>query len=260
METIVDVKNLCKSFPIERGIFQTHGAVDAVRKISFSISAGEIVALVGESGSGKSTIGRLIQGLIQSSSGEIFLDGKDASSLSSLQRAHLVQTIFQDPYSSLNPKRSVGSTLLEAVRQSQTRMDPDEEIAQVQNLLESTGLPKNIFQDYPHQFSGGQRQRIGIARALAMKPKLILADEPVSALDMSTQSQILNLLLQLNSQFGIAYLLISHDLSVVRQVADRVLVIRNGEMVEQGPVSEILSHPKESYTQNLIRAVEALEI
>lgn len=253
MIPLIEVKNLAKQFPIESGLFKTKGVVDAVKGVSFSIQPGEIVALVGESGSGKTTVGKMIQGLIPSTDGEILFDGENASNFSREKRARFVQTIFQDPYASLNPKLSVGFMLKESLDQSKAKIENMDR--EIEELLISVGLPTNILHNYPHQFSGGQRQRLGIARALAMKPKLIAADEPVSALDLSVQAQILNLLMELKEKFSISYLLIAHDLSIVEHMADRVMVMHNGEIVEQGNVKEIFTAPKQSYTQTLLSAM-----
>ena len=236
---MLDVKNLSKKFPIESGLFKVKGYVQAVKNVSFSIAENEIVALVGESGSGKSTVGKLIQGLIQPDAGEILLDGK--------VRAREVQMIFQDPYASLNPKLSVGTMLKEALALSKSSQTPAD-------LLKSVGLPADILHDYPHQFSGGQRQRLGIARALAANPKLIIADEPVSALDVTIQAQILKLLLSLKNERKISYLFITHDLSVVEELAGKVLVMKEGEIVEQGAVREIFERPQNAYTKTLLAA------
>jgi ABC-type oligopeptide transport system ATPase subunit len=263
LESLVQINNLSKEFSVEKGLFRHADSVHAVNNVSFSIEQGEIVALVGESGSGKSTIGKMIQGLIEPSQGEILLNGRNAASFSRKEHAHFVQMIFQDPFASLNPKLSVGTMLREAIEQ-ELSMHPadypaDRSLKEImESLLHSVGLHANILLDYPHQFSGGQRQRLGIARALAMKPKLIVADEPVSALDLSIQAQILNLLMDLNDSLEISYLLITHDLSVVQQVADRVLVIHDGQIIEQGPVEEIFQKPKETYTQKLLSAIPIL--
>ncbi|MBI2118277.1 MAG: ABC transporter ATP-binding protein [Elusimicrobia bacterium] len=260
MKTLLEVKNLVKRFSVEKGIFKKQGFIEAVKNVSFTIEEGEIVSLVGESGSGKSTIGRMIQGLIQSSSGEIYFEGKKAELLELKTRAQYAQTIFQDPFASLNPKLSIGFILKEALEQSKNLYKKEELLKEVKNLLDAVGLPQALLNDYPHQFSGGQRQRIAIARALAMQPKLIIADEPVSALDLSIQAQILNLLMDLNKNFGISYLLIAHDLSIVQQMSDKVMVIKNGEIVEQGSNEQIFNDPKETYTKNLLSSVPLLEI
>ncbi len=250
---MVEVKNLNKRFNIEGNLFSSKGHVQAVKDVSFKIDNNEILALVGESGSGKSTVGKLIQGLIKADSGEMFFDGKNAETLTRKNRAHQVQMIFQDPYSSLNPKLSVGTMLREALSLAANPQTPEE-------LLASVGLPNDILDDYPHQFSGGQRQRLGIARALAMKPRLIIADEPVSALDVTIQAQILKLLLSIKTEQKISYLFITHDLSIVEAVADRVLVMREGEIVEQGDVASVYSNPQNDYTKTLLAAIPKVTI
>lgn len=260
MNPLLEVKNITKRFPVEKGIFKKSGFIEAVKNVSFTIEQGEIVSLVGESGSGKSTIGRMIQGLIQTSSGDIYFEGKKAELLNTKTRAQYAQTIFQDPFASLNPKLSIGFILKEALEQSKNSNKKENILKEVKNLLDATGLSQAVINDYPHQFSGGQRQRIAIARALAMQPKLIIADEPVSALDISIQAQILNLLTDLNKNFAISYLLIAHDLSIVRQMSDKVMVIKNGEILEQGLNEHIFNDPKEPYTKNLLSSAPLLEI
>lgn len=257
MSPLLEVKGLTKEFPVPRGLFQTKGTVSAVKEVSFSIDSGETTALVGESGSGKTTVGKLIQGLLGPTRGAILFEGRESGSISRVERARFVQMIFQDPFASLNPKMSVGSMLREAIRQAGPS-GPEGLDHEAGRLLESVGLPANILHNYPHQFSGGQRQRLGIARAMATRPKLIVADEPVSALDVSIQAQILNLLADLKDQLGISYLLIAHDLSVVEQMADKVLVMRDGGIVENGTVREVFTAPRESYTKTLLAAVPRL--
>ena len=250
---MLSVKNLFKRFPVEGSFFRTKGFVEAVKNVSLEVGPDEIVALVGESGSGKTTVGKLIQGLAVPDSGEILFNGIRAESLSRKKRAAEVQMIFQDPFSSLNPKLSVGTMLREALMLAE---NPEEPLA----LLDSVGLPPDILHDYPHQFSGGQRQRLGIARALAMRPRLVIADEPVSALDVSISAQILNLLLDLKAKTRISYLLITHDLSVVQSMADRILVMKDGEIVEEGSVASVYGSPKNSYTQTLLAAIPRITI
>lgn len=259
MSSLLEVKNCSKEFVVERGLFGRSRKLQAVQNVSFSIHPGEIVALVGESGSGKSTIGKMIQGLLEPTEGHIFFDGRDAKEMNHQEKAHWTQMIFQDPFASLNPKLSVGTILREAL-QSYVHLKKETggvkiSSQSIENLLKSVGLPPHIMNDYPHQFSGGQRQRLVIARALAMQPKLIIADEPVSALDLSIQAQILNLLTDLNQTLNVAYLLITHDLAIVEQLADRVLVIENGLIVEEGTTESIFSQPKEDYTKRLFSAV-----
>ena len=250
---MLEVRGLSKQFPIEGGFFKIKGFVRAVKDLSFTIAENEIVALVGESGSGKSTVGKLIQGLLTPDAGEIIIGGRNAAELSRRERAHFVQMIFQDPYSSLNPKLSVGAMLKEALALCGSSQKPEE-------LLGSVGLPQDILDDYPHQFSGGQRQRLGIARALAASPKILIADEPVSALDVTIQAQILKLLRSLKKERGMSYLFITHDLSVVRHLADRVLVMKEGEVVEEGAAASIFENPRDSYTRALLDAIQMVTI
>lgn len=254
---LLELRNVSKQFRVEAGLFTTRGHVQAAQNISFSIEPGEIVALVGESGSGKTTLGKIIQGLQRQDRGTVLLNGTDANTMSRQERAAWVQMVFQDPYSSLNPKLTVSDTLNEALdqRKRMRKKSADQGAAHTaEQLLDIVGLSANILHDYPHQFSGGQRQRIGIARAIAMTPRLIVADEPVSALDVSIQAQILNLLLDLKSRLGLTYLLITHDLPVVEYLSDRVLVLHEGELVEQGVTREIFTSPRSDYTQKLLSA------
>lgn len=253
--TLVDVRGVSCHFPIRRGLFgTTQGVVRAVDDVSFTIREGEILGLVGESGCGKSTLGRIILRLQRPTSGTVLFDGTD---ITELRRSTLkgfrkrAQIIFQDPHASLNPRMSVGAALREAlVVHGWT--DPARIEARVGELLEVVGLNAFHARRYPHEFSSGQRQRIGIARALAVEPEFILCDEPVSALDVSIQAQILNLLLDLRSQFHLAYLFISHDLSVVRHIADRIAVMYLGSIIELGPGDEVMREPLHPYTAALI--------
>lgn len=245
---LLSVKNLSKTF-------QRRGQkVQAVNDISFSINAGETWALVGESGSGKSTSGRLILGLTPASGGEVWFEGQPLLGQSARQWQRVrreMQMIFQDPLSSLDPKRSIGYSLEEPliIHGIANRK------ALVAEMLEHVGLRPQDAARYPHEFSGGQRQRIGIARALILKPKLIICDEPVSALDVSIQSQILNLLMSLQREYGLAYLFISHDLNVVRHIADKVGVMHRGNLVEQGESERIFTRPAHDYTRYLLDAI-----
>lgn len=245
---LLSVKNLSKTF-------QRRGQkVQAVNDISFSINAGETWALVGESGSGKSTTGRLILGLTPASGGEVWFEGQPLLGQSARQWQRVrreMQMIFQDPLSSLDPKRSIGYSLEEPliIHGIANRK------ALVAEMLEHVGLRPQDAARYPHEFSGGQRQRIGIARALILKPKLIICDEPVSALDVSIQSQILNLLMSLQREYGLAYLFISHDLNVVRHIADKVGVMHRGNLVEQGESERIFTRPAHDYTRYLLDAI-----
>jgi oligopeptide transport system ATP-binding protein len=256
---LLSVQDLEKHFPVRKGLIieRTVGYVKAVDGVSFSIPAGKTLGLVGESGSGKSTTGYCILQLTKPTSGSIRFDGKELTKLSGehLRRVRQdMQIVFQDPYSSLDPRMTVGNIVSEPleVHGMGTRKSRRET---VRRLLEVVGFNPNFTNRYPHEFSGGQRQRIGIARALALSPKLIVCDEPVSALDVSIQAQILNLLKDLQRDFGLTYLFISHDLAVVRTMADEIAVMNRGKLVEVGPAEEIYANPKDEYTKALFTAV-----
>jgi oligopeptide transport system ATP-binding protein len=233
----------------------------AVDDVSLKIAKGEILGLVGESGCGKTTLTRAIMQLQPVTSGRILLEGRDLShhSAAELRRARLdFQMVFQDPYASLNPRLTVFSTLAEAIQARRGTLPGEKLKAEVARLMERVGLNPSAALRYPHEFSGGQRQRIAIARALAPEPKLLLADEPVSALDVSIQSQIINLLLGLTRDLGLTMLFISHDLGVVRFIADRVMVMQSGKIVEQGEVERVMSAPEHEYTRTLLAAAPGL--
>ena len=256
---LLTVTDLEKHFPVRKGLIieRTVGHVKAVDGVSFSIPAGKTLGLVGESGSGKSTTGYCILQLTKPTSGSIRFDGKELTQLGGEQLRKVrqdMQIVFQDPYSSLDPRMTVGNIVSEPleVHGMGTRKSRRET---VRRLLEVVGFNPNFTNRYPHEFSGGQRQRIGIARALALSPKLIVCDEPVSALDVSIQAQILNLLKDLQRDFGLTYLFISHDLAVVRTMADEIAVMNQGKLVEVGPAEEVYSNPKDEYTKALFTAV-----
>ncbi|WP_441637321.1 ATP-binding cassette domain-containing protein [Cupriavidus sp. YAF13] len=232
------------------------GVTHAVNGVTFDIAAGETVGLVGESGCGKSTLGKTLLQLVPASSGRVLLDGIDLGALKPGPLRALrprVQMIFQDAYASLNQRRSVRDTL-ETVLRVHGVADAGERQRQVAVMIDRVGLPQSSLSRYPHEFSGGQRQRIGIARALLLRPDLVVCDEPVSALDVSIQAQILNLLVELKREFGLAYLFISHDLAVVRYLADRVMVMQAGRIVENASQEQLWSHPAHPYTRQLIAA------
>jgi ABC-type oligopeptide transport system ATPase subunit len=256
---LLEVKNLKTWFPIRRGLLQrTVGHVKAVDDVSFHVRRGETLGLVGESGCGKTTVGRTILRLIPNSGGEVRFDGKDVLGAGPLELRKLrreMQIIFQDPGGSLNPRMRVGRIIGEPLEVHGITKGEDETRVRVEELLVKCGLWKQAADRYPHEFSGGQRQRIGIARALSLQPRLIVCDEPTSALDVSIQSQILNLLGDLQDEMGLSYLFISHDMAVIHHICDRIAVMYNGKIVEEGTRDEIINAPKHEYTQALLSAV-----
>ena len=257
-EYLLEVNNLVKWFPIKSSFLkQTIGNVKAVDGVSFKIRRGETMGLVGESGCGKSTCGRTILRLMEKTSGEVLLDGQDIFALSKEELRKMrprMQIVFQDPYSSLSPRLPVGEIIGEAVREHQI-VPPDQYDDYITRVMEVCGLQEYYKERYPHEFSGGQRQRICIARALALSPDFIVCDEPVSALDVSIQAQIINLLKQLQKDFGLTYLFISHDLSVVEHISDTVGVMYLGSMVEYAETEKIFSNPLNPYTKALFSAI-----
>ncbi len=258
-ETLLEVRGLRKLFPVKRGIVIQHtvGQVRAVDGIDFSVGKGESLGLVGESGCGKSTTGRMLVRLLEPTDGQITFDGRDITHLGTHGMRPLrreLQIIFQDPYSALNPRHTVGKIV--AMPMQLNGINPEGGIRKrVQELLEIVGLNPEHYNRYPHEFSGGQRQRIGIARALALRPKLIVADEPVSALDVSIQAQVINLLQELQREFGIAFVFIAHDLSVVRHFSQRVAVMYLGKIVEIATREQLYTAPQHPYTHALLSAV-----
>ncbi|RLG73194.1 MAG: peptide ABC transporter substrate-binding protein [Methanobacteriota archaeon] len=258
-DRLLDVRGLVKHFPIKEGIiFQRRkGVIRAVDGVDLFINRGETLGLVGESGCGKTTVGRVILRLEEPTSGEVIFDGKNVYALQGEELRQLrrdMQIIFQDPYSSLNPRMMVGDIIGEPleVHRIATGVEKQERVFE---LIEKVGLSPEHYFRYPHEFSGGQRQRIGVARALALNPKLIICDEPVSALDVSVQSQILNLMKDLQKEFNLTYLFISHDLSVIRHISDRVAVMYLGKIVELAEVDELFEHPLHPYTEALLSAI-----
>jgi oligopeptide transport system ATP-binding protein len=257
-EALLEVRDLCKHFHIPGGIGRSGGIVRAIDNVSFSIRRGETVGLVGESGCGKTTTGRCVLLLERPTSGSIWFEGVDIAALSPSELRSMrrkVQVIFQDPYSSLNPRMTIGQIIAEPLKVHGILRDKAKREARVRELLEQVGLLPQHTGRYPHQLSGGQRQRVGIARALAMEPALIICDEPVSALDVSIQAQIVNLLEDLQKRLGLTYLFIAHDLSVVRHISDRVVVMYLGKIVEVADRRALYEDPLHPYTQALLSAV-----
>lgn len=256
---LLTVHKLKKYFPVSKGVLRRKVAdIKAVDGISFSVNQGEVVGVVGESGSGKSTVGRAAIRLIEPTEGKITYKGKDLMAMDQQSLKHVrreIQMVFQDPYASLNPRRSVGDSIGEALTYHRIVKNHQEKVERVAEIMRLVGLSPDVMQRYPHEFSGGQQQRICIGRAIAMDPKLIICDEAVSALDISVQAQILNLFIDLKKKLGLSYLFISHDLSVIRHVCDRVIVMYLGKEMESGPTEELFRNPKHPYTRALLSAV-----
>lgn len=251
-DMILDVRHLKKYFNTARGVLH------AVDDVSFTIERGKTLGIVGESGCGKSTTGRTILRLVEPTSGEVFFEGKDITKISKLEMRHLrrdMQLIFQDPYSSLNPRKSVYDLIKEPIELNRLIRDKKQMDDRVFELMETVGLAERLVNSYPHELDGGRRQRIGIARALAMKPKFIVCDEPVSALDVSIQAQILNLLMDVQAAMGLTYIFITHDLAVVHHFADDIAVMYLGQLVEKAKAKELFAHPLHPYTEALLSAI-----
>jgi peptide/nickel transport system ATP-binding protein len=254
---ILEVKNLNKTFFLKEGFFGKR-AVPAVKQVSFRLPKGKTLGLVGESGSGKTTVGLTLMRLHEATSGEVLFEGRDLLALTEREMMayrRRIQIIFQNPYASLNPRFTVGQILVEPMRIHKIGADERERVQMAFQLLARVGLPEQSFYKYPHEFSGGQRQRIAIARCLTMKPDVLICDESVSALDVSVQAQVLNLLQDLQDEYGLSYIFISHDLAVVKYISDQVMVMNNGEIVEMADSDEIYRHPKQEYTRRLLSSI-----
>ncbi len=259
---LLEVRDLKVHFPIRSGLLRRQtGSFKAVDGVSFTVEAGKTVGLVGESGSGKTTIGRTLVKLIPATSGEVLWKGENILPMTEKEFRPLrrrIQYIFQDPFGSLNPRMTIGSIIGEALEIHFRALNAGERADRVASLLKRVGLKPEMMGRHPHEFSGGQRQRIGIARALAVEPEFLICDEPVSALDVSVQAQIVNLLQDIQAEFGIALLFIAHDLAVVEHISDTVLVLSRGKIVESGSAREVLENPTDSYTRELLAAVPRL--
>jgi len=260
-DIVYEIKDLKKYYEINLGLFKKPKIVKAVNGISFNVKKGEILSIVGESGCGKSTTAKLLLKIEEPTSGTILFGGEDITKLKHEELSEYrkkVQIIFQDPYSSLNPRWKVGSIIGEPLKLN-TKMSNSEIKQRVLYLMDKVGMESAWYERYPHQFSGGQRQRIGIARALALNPEIIVCDEPVSALDVSIQAQVLNLLLDLQEEFNLTYIFISHDLSVVEHISDRIVVMYFGDIVELKSVDDLFSNPEADYTKKLLSAIPTIK-
>lgn len=261
VNAVVEARDLTRHYSIGRGLFAPAATLRAVDGISFKLEAGKTLAVVGESGCGKSTLGRLVTLIEPPSSGTLTIDGRNAMTPSPAEKPYLrrtVQIVFQNPYGSLNPRKRVGAILEEPLKIN-TDLDSAKRQAIARDMMARVGLRPEHYNRYPHMFSGGQRQRIAIARALMLRPKVVVADEPVSALDVSIQAQVLNLLTDLQQEFGLSYLFISHDLGVVRHMADEVMVMYLGRVAEQAPKSMLFERPLHPYTQALLASTPSVE-
>ncbi|MFD1198723.1 ATP-binding cassette domain-containing protein [Brucella gallinifaecis] len=256
---ILQLRNVVREYQLPRpSLLSKPRSLRVLHGVSLEIEAGQSLGIVGESGSGKSTLARAVMGLERPQSGQILINGQDIYALAPsalLEARKSFQAIFQDPYGSLDPRHTVRRIISEPIVSLEGRANSKQREERVMEVLEAVGLPSTAAGKYPHEFSGGQRQRIAIARALITRPALIVADEPVSALDVSIQAQVLNLMMDLQEKFGLSYLFISHDLGVIRAITDRVAVIYQGNIVEQGATSDVFDHPQHEYTQALVAAV-----
>lgn len=254
-QPILEVRDLKVHFPIKKGVFaRTVGCVKAVDGVSFVLRRGETLGVVGESGCGKSTMSRAILGLVKPCGGEILFDGRPVGEMNPLDYHRRVQVVFQDPMASLNPRHTVRETLSEGMIYHRL-CSREEARARAATLLEQVGLPESFLDRYPHEFSGGQRQRICIARAIALKPEVLICDEAVSALDLSIRAQVLDLLADLKAKMNLSFLFITHDIGVVQHFSDRILVMNQGRVVEEGETASVLKAPQEEYTRRLMAAV-----
>jgi oligopeptide transport system ATP-binding protein len=258
-QPLLEVTDLVKHFPVKRGLLfdREVDRVRAVDSVSFSVARGETLGLVGESGSGKSTLSRTVLQLLEPTSGSVRFEGREIAGLSRRAMRPLrreMQMVFQDPYASLNPRKRVGQIVGEPLKLQGVAKGAALR-SEVRELLERVGLSPEHYDRFPHEFSGGQRQRIGIARAVALRPKLIVADEPVSALDVSIRAQIVNLLADLQEELGLTYVFVAHDIGIVRHVSDRIAVMHDGKIVEQGPADQVCERPQDAYTKTLLAAV-----
>ncbi|AFI04912.1 ABC transporter ATP-binding protein [Helicobacter cetorum] len=262
---LLEIKDLKKTYSIDKGWFKPKSHIQALKGVSFEVKSKEVLSIVGESGCGKSTTAKILVGMEKPDSGEVlFLNNGSLKNLNTFNQAEWqeyrkkVQMIFQDPYSSLNPRWKVGEIIAEPLFLN-SKFSKAEIREKVLEIMQKVGLKSEWINRYSHEFSGGQRQRIGIARALILNPSIVVCDEPVSALDVSIQAQVLNLLLDLQKEMGLTYIFISHDLGVVEHISDRIIVMNNGEIVESGSTDEIISAPKHEYTQKLLNAVPSVE-
>lgn len=250
----LELCDLTRTYKLKRGLFRAPGVIKAVDGVSLRIRRGETLGLVGESGCGKSTLAKMLLGLLEPSSGNVLIHGKEINPGKRLALARSIQPIFQDPYSSLNPRRTVGDIVGVPLQLHKVGTDAERK-KMVRDILDIVGMPERTHTQYPNQLSGGQRQRVAIARALVLRPDILICDEPTSALDVSVQAQILNLLLDLKAEFGLTYLFISHDLGVVEHLVDRVAVMHRGKIVEQGTREQIFARPEHPYTRMLLASV-----